>query len=233
MKSTEIIWEKIHSEREWGKYPNEELVRFIGRNFFKLSTTKRKNIKMLELGIGQGANSWFLIREGFDVYGIDISSSAINKFKIRLENEKLLKQNFETHFKLSDIRKIPFKENKFDVVIDIATTWYVSYSDHKKVFAEVNRILKQEGLFFTWHITKDSWGDDRKNYIDRDTKENVDVGPLSNTGITYFARINDLIELLESSQLKIIEKETLERSYNNMEKFLKYAIITAVKVQEL
>jgi len=36
------VWEKIHSQREWGKYPNEELVRFIGKNFFNLS--KKKNV---------------------------------------------------------------------------------------------------------------------------------------------------------------------------------------------
>ena len=82
-------WEKIHSDREWGKYPNEELIRFIGKYFFKIEFEKRNKIKILELGVGQGANVWFLVREGFDVYGVDISNSAIEKMKNRLKKENM------------------------------------------------------------------------------------------------------------------------------------------------
>ena len=30
-------WDKIFSTAEWGKYPGEELIRFIARNFFSRS----------------------------------------------------------------------------------------------------------------------------------------------------------------------------------------------------
>lgn len=79
---TKSIWEQIHSQRAWGRYPNEELVKFIGKNFFRIPKEERQNIKILELGCGQGANLWFLAKEGFDVYGIDISPSAIKKQEI-------------------------------------------------------------------------------------------------------------------------------------------------------
>ena len=204
MTSNKEIWEKIHSTRDWGRYPNEELVRFIGRNYFKLLKRERKKIKILELGIGQGANVWFLIREGFDVYGIDMSKSAVNKTYKRLREEDLYSEKLKDHFKMSSILNIPFKDRKFDVIIDIATTWYVTYTDHNKLYKEINRVFKKNGLFFSWHILKGSYGDDGKNYIDKDTKEKVEEGPLSNTGIQYFAQYKDLINLLESNGLKII-----------------------------
>ena len=34
------------------KYPNEELCRFMGRNFFSVLDEKRKGIKILEAGCG-------------------------------------------------------------------------------------------------------------------------------------------------------------------------------------
>ena len=125
-------WEKIHKERDWGRYPSEELVRFIGKNFFKYDKETRKNIKILELGTGQGANVWFLLREGFNVYGIDISQSAIRKMQDRLIKDGFKLDDFNNRFKVGDIRNIPFKDSYFDIVIDVATTSYVSCSDHKK-----------------------------------------------------------------------------------------------------
>ena len=38
------------------RYPNEEFVRFIGRNYFTLSKHKRKKIKILETGCGTCGN---------------------------------------------------------------------------------------------------------------------------------------------------------------------------------
>jgi len=226
------VWEKIHQEREWGKYPNEEFVRFIGRYFFNLGKDERKKIKICELGVGQGANVWFLLKEHFDVYGIDISSTALKKLKRRLEIDYNITclDNFENRFKVGDIRNIPFSDAMFDVVADVATTWYVSYNDHKKVYREINRILKPGGLFFTFHILKGSWGYDENNLIDKDTVLSVKEGPLANQGVIYFADYKDLINLLVSAGFSIIEKEILIRSYENMTKFLKFAVVIAKKI---
>ncbi|MHA1797331.1 MAG: class I SAM-dependent methyltransferase [Candidatus Helarchaeota archaeon] len=221
----EKVWENIHAQRAWGRYPNEELVKFIGREFFKLPMADRKKIKICELGVGQGANSWFLMREGFDTFGIDISRSALKKFRERLKEENLDVNDFENRFKLGDIKKIPFEDNKFNVVIDIATVWCVSYLEHSKVYGEVYRILQENGLFFTWHILENSWGDNKNYSIDKNTVGNVEEGPLSNQGVVYFAKYEDLVSLLEKNKFQVIDKIFLERTYQNMEKSLKFAII--------
>ena len=53
-------WNKVFKNSDWGKYPGEELVRFIARKYYDVPN--RKVIKILELGCGTGANIWFMAR---------------------------------------------------------------------------------------------------------------------------------------------------------------------------
>ena len=64
-------------------YPNEELLRFLGRHFFLIPIQKRKNIKILELACGSCSNLWMIGKEGFKAYGIDFSDVAIRLGKKR------------------------------------------------------------------------------------------------------------------------------------------------------
>lgn len=82
MKSFSEEWEKIHSTQEWGRYPSETVIRFIARNYYK---TEREKIKILDFGCGAGAHTWYLAREGFDVYAFDGSKSAVDKAEKYLE----------------------------------------------------------------------------------------------------------------------------------------------------
>lgn len=69
------------------KYPNEEFFRFMGRNFFQEPVSGRRNINILEVGSGSGANLWLLVKEGFfETYGIDLSSESIKLVPHLLNN---------------------------------------------------------------------------------------------------------------------------------------------------
>lgn len=35
IKSWDPIWEKVFKDNEWGKYPGENLIQFVARNFYK------------------------------------------------------------------------------------------------------------------------------------------------------------------------------------------------------
>src|ERR1700730_11711421 len=85
--SWDPAWEKLFRAREWGRYPNEHLVRFVARNFY--SAPDRTKVCILDLGCGQGPNTWYMAREGFSVSGIDGSQSALTQARDRLESENL------------------------------------------------------------------------------------------------------------------------------------------------
>src|SRR3989344_4036029 len=106
-KSWDKTWEKIYRTKEWGKYPPEELVRFIAHNYYE--TKDRKTVKILDLGCGTGAATWFIAREGFNAYGIDGSPTAIKIAKKRFITEKL-----KGNFQVGDIISLPFEGDEFD-----------------------------------------------------------------------------------------------------------------------
>ena len=46
------IWDKIFRAKTWGKYPSEDLIRFISKNYYN-SKVNRENIKILEIDLEQ------------------------------------------------------------------------------------------------------------------------------------------------------------------------------------
>ena len=105
------------------------------------------NLKVLKYDLYNEATmtatlaDWFLSR-GYDYYGVDISKEVV----------KLARKNFRgrvdsRHFKYGDIRKLPFKDNTFDIVFSFGTIEHIR--ENFKSVCEAYRVLKPGGLFIT------------------------------------------------------------------------------------
>lgn len=51
---------------------------------------------------------------------------------------------------IMDARELSFLENSFDAVTSFFTLMYINNDDHKKVFNEIHRVLKDNGVFIIW-----------------------------------------------------------------------------------
>lgn len=51
MKSFENEWEKIHASQEWGKYPSENVIRFIARNYYSKDRLKTRILDVEQVQI--------------------------------------------------------------------------------------------------------------------------------------------------------------------------------------
>ncbi|HYN44748.1 MAG TPA: class I SAM-dependent methyltransferase [Candidatus Limnocylindrales bacterium] len=171
-KSWDSTWEMVFQTQEWGKYPSEELVRFIARNFYKVPD--RKKIKMLDIGCGTGASTWYLSREGFSAYGIDGSETAIKIAKERFKNE-----NLEGEFNVGDFIKLDYPTNFFDCVIDVVALQHNAPECLKVILDEIFRVLKPNGKIFSIvlsnksKLSKESNACKGKGYIHFFSKEEI------------------------------------------------------------
>tara|TARA_B110000003_G_scaffold148947_1_gene149962 strand:+ start:311 stop:976 length:666 start_codon:yes stop_codon:yes gene_type:complete len=166
-------WDKLFSNNEWGKYPGEELIRFIARNYYGVSDRSKVNI--LEVGCGVGANLWYLAREGFNTFGIDGSKTAINKAL------KLMKNNdLEADIRQGDAMKLPYPDGFFDAVIDIECIYANSLNDTSIILGEIHRVLKNRGMIFSKTFATGMSGEDTAKKLTDEPNTYIEMpdGPL-------------------------------------------------------
>ena len=125
------IWEDIFQNNEWGKYPSLAVVRFVARNFYKVPN--RKDIRILELGCGTGANLWYCAREGFSVIGLDGSKTALNtmisRFNAEHLNSNLIYARDGDYFlTIEDIA-----DDSLDAIIDVESLYCNSFSKTRQI----------------------------------------------------------------------------------------------------
>lgn len=65
-------------------HPSTELVRIVEQ------TDELPRGRLLELGCGTGTNAVYLVRNGFDVVGVDIAHEAIDRASARLAASKAM-----------------------------------------------------------------------------------------------------------------------------------------------
>lgn len=176
-------WDTLFASRAWGRYPPEELVRFIARSFPDFD--KRSGMRALEVGCGPGANIWFLAREGFHVCGIDGSACAIEQARARLREEGLTDAEQRADLRVGNFSVLPWPDNAFDVVIDIEAIYANVMPVIRSTFAEIHRVLKPGGWFFAKMFGPKTTGITSGDQLEAGTSRDPSEGPMRGGGIAH------------------------------------------------
>ncbi len=208
------------------RYPNEALLSFLGSNFFGLSKEERTQLKVLELGCGPGGNLWMVAHEGFDAYGIDLAETGIE-----ICDKRLSHWGVTANLRHGDMTDLPYKDSFFDVIFDVVSMQHLNYKQHMEAYGEAFRCLKEDGLFFSYHLGENSISlKSTCNMIDHCTVENIADGyPLANNGQTCFISANEVRYMLGNCGFKGIIIEKVNRSYSNQTQYIEYLSIVAKK----
>jgi len=100
--------------------------------FFTSRHSDKANLKVLEIGAGQGAFTKRLYDAGYDISACDLSPDNFKFGKVDFHEADLTKE-------------LPYQDNTFDVVIAVEVMEHLA--DHENIFLELNRILKPSGEF--------------------------------------------------------------------------------------
>ena len=122
------------SKREWDR-----------AIFKQVELILRKDLKILDAGCGYGRIAIPLLNKGYDVYGIDLSKRLIGELK-----KEHSSKGINHRFKVADMCDLPFKNNTFDVVLCLWSSFDALLFRREQVRAlkEMRRILKKDGFAF-------------------------------------------------------------------------------------
>jgi len=194
-------WETdIYSQKlQINRYPFDEVVSTVMRLF---ANTERSKVNVLELGCGTGNNLAFLAREGFNVFGVDGSQSAVDTANIFLKT-----QNLKANIRCLDFNDLStYESNSFDFVLDRGSITHNPRSSIINIITQVKRILKSNGHFLSI-IFSDSHSGCRFGIKQNDgTYSNFSHGYLKGFDFPfYFASRDDLLEFYDNN-FKVINK---------------------------
>jgi len=199
------VWEEVFQSQAWGKYPSEDLIRFVARNFY--DAADRSQINLLEAGCGPGANLWFLTREGFQAHGVDGSQTAINLAHSRLDREC---PGWQGKLHRGDIRRLPYPDMTFDGAIDVECIYSNPFDASREIYQELARVTKAGGKLFSRTFARDSWGDGTGVSAGHHAWF-CSHGPLAGKGFSRFTSLDEISDLVSGWQVRSIEMITHTR----------------------
>ena len=104
-------------------------------------------MRVLDAGCGPGRNLVYLLKSGFEVFGVDESSAAIEQTR-RLA-AALAPHLPPDNFRIEAVEQMSFTDAGFDVVISSAVLHFAkSEVEWMSMVKEMWRVLKPGGIFF-------------------------------------------------------------------------------------
>ncbi|MFL5774208.1 MAG: class I SAM-dependent methyltransferase, partial [Flavisolibacter sp.] len=95
--------------------------------------------KVLEIGLGQGADSMQIINRGAKYYGIDLTEESVRRVKERFE---MFKKPYE-EVQVANAENIPYPDNTFDIVYSHGV---IHHSPKiAQIVKEIHRVLRPGG----------------------------------------------------------------------------------------
>lgn len=188
------LWDRVHRQTvPRDDRPFLEAVTFS----YHLQQSGLAGARLLDAGCGYGRDLLYLAKQGFQVYGMDISPTAI-----RLAQQRFAAAGLPGRLLVGDIRAMPYPRRTFDAVISSGVMPYLLKRDILRSLAEIRRVLRPGA----WLVV---------DFLDRDDSEHG-TGPeiephtfLGRDGLPYhFVDRKELDELMQSfSPVRVIRQE--------------------------
>lgn len=104
-------------------------------------------MKILDAGCGEGRNTHYFIREGFQIFGIDQDKLSIDMARMFAN---AIRKDFDIHrFQVNGLENVMFHTAAFDAVLSSAVLHFARNEDHFiLLMGEMVRVLKQGGILW-------------------------------------------------------------------------------------
>ena len=175
------------------------------------------NIRMLDLGCGGGNNAAFMAENGFSVFGIDGSPTAIE-----IAKDRFAKRSLQGDFIAGDLLQLPYEDNTFDFALDRESISMNRPEHIKDILKEVRRALKPGGLFCSFTYSADHPGKEYGQEVGRNTYSNFEKGAFEGRGVAHFFDFKELLELYGIFTIENVLKLDLREVYDKHNPFVEW-----------
>lgn len=176
MKEKLSAWEKAYREviLLWGLQPDHLLIKYA-----KLIPKG----KVLDLGIGEGRNALFLAKMGYEVEGIDISETAIERCAKRAKDA-----NLRVNARVEDLRRLDIPPSKYSLIIAAWVFQFLRKSEVKEVITKIKNGLRKDGLVYIGTFSLDDPGYKKAKQNLKVVEQNTFYSKKQDIYINYFTK---------------------------------------------
>lgn len=133
-------WNDFYSNRTrpvpfFKDIPDEDLVSFCRLNLFHKG-------KALDIGCGNGRNTRYLSKQGFDATGIDISSESIE-----WANQIVCGDKYAPRFKAKSLFEFEAEDQSFDLILDSGCFHHIKPHQRERYLKRIEELLKDDGYY--------------------------------------------------------------------------------------
>lgn len=133
-------WDNFYSNRTrpvpfFKDIPDEDLISFCNSNLFHIG-------KALDIGCGNGRNTRYLSKQGFDATGIDISSESIEWANTIVCGNKNV-----PCFKTKSLFEFEAEDQSFDLILDSGCFHHIKPHRREIYLKKIERLLKDDGYY--------------------------------------------------------------------------------------
>lgn len=203
-----IDWNSTFYHGRYNKYPFTEVVAFMMRTFRNIPD--RSGIRVLDLGYGGAHHLMFLAQEGFNYYGIDGSSEALEIAKTRLAESGYDASTIS----VGTFENLPYEDNFFDCVIDRGSITCNPLSEIKPLLEETRRVLKPNGWLFSMFLNdagapshQAARGLGNGDYTDFSNR-------LEGAGILHYTNTKEALEMFSAFKIQEIVSSISRAEYS-------------------
>ncbi|AGF78975.1 methylase involved in ubiquinone/menaquinone biosynthesis [Desulfocapsa sulfexigens DSM 10523] len=211
-------WDEYYKNNVGVEYPHEQLIIYV--NYLKHEIGSSGEPKALETGFGSIADMRFLHRMNYEVYGLEVSQTAVEKGLLGCEKYKI-KLNLQ-HWTPP---VLPFENDFFDLFCSSNSIHF--NLDQDLILSEIKRVLKIGGHLYTTYLAPGHKFIDKSKYIGDDLIQFTDdhyVLKMRKMVMRYYDQSSKL-EKLYSKYFKEVRVTRLE--YNILDAPNAYWIVTA------
>jgi SAM-dependent methyltransferase len=168
--------------------------------------------RLLELGCGAGDNALWLAAWGFEVYGVDLSPTAV-----AWAGEKARNRSLQAVFEVGDVLTLDnYPDGFFDFVLDGCCLHCIIGPDRGEVLKNARRVLKPGGFFFVMTMCNDPVNEAVKAGFDRSSR----CWMHGDLAVRYFGLPQDILEEIRAAGFRLLNWEVKFHRNNNEQDML-------------